>query len=150
MFIDLVFQAASLFLLFMINGTWQTAASLCWHNYADRGNSTRSIFSFFIWTLSYNDVLGSWRRPTLRAQTAALKATLGLESPELLRFRCHRAAQLRHANTWIRNRWSSLEGRNRHNAGEDASNPELNTIKWDPVMSTWCGADFCEIARDGR
>lgn len=51
---------------------------------------------------------------------------------------------------WTRNRWSSLEGRNRHNAEEDASNPELNTIKWDPMMSMWCGAEFCEIARCGR
>lgn len=51
---------------------------------------------------------------------------------------------------WTRNRWSSLEGRSRHNAEEDASNPELNTIKWDPMMSMWCGAEFCEIARRGR
>lgn len=41
---------------------------------------------------------GSPQRPTLRAQTATLKATLGLESPELLRFRCHQAAQLHHEN----------------------------------------------------
>lgn len=51
---------------------------------------------------------------------------------------------------WIRNRWHSLEVRSGRIAEEDASTSELNTIKSDPMMSTWCGAELCQTARHGR
>lgn len=50
----------------------------------------------------------------------------------------------------IRNRWHSLEVRGGRIAEEDASTSELNTIKWDPMMSTWCGAELCQTARHVR
>lgn len=83
----------------------------------------------------------------LRAQTAALKQHSAWKALNFWGFVVIKQLSAAMQMLWIQNRWHSLEVRSRRTAEEDASNSQLNTIKLDPMMSTWCGAALCQTAR---